>query len=146
MVRYGVFCVTTTRCVSAVPCGMWLTRPCRRGSSFKKELGRDPTPEQIARRIELPKRTVTLALESVVEPISLYEPVYNDGGDTICVLDQLGESGSEENWISAMSLRDTMNSLSPREKEDYGAALSLRQNTGGGGSGNRHQPGSGEPP
>ena len=84
---------------------------------LQKELGRDPTPEQIARRIELPKRTVTLALESVVEPISLYEPVYNDGGDTICVLDQLGESGSEENWISAMSLRDTMNSLSPREKK-----------------------------
>ena len=84
---------------------------------LQKELGRDPTPEQIARRIELPKRTVTLALESVVAPISLYEPVYNDGGDTICVLDQLGESGSEENWISAMSLRDTMNSLSPREKK-----------------------------
>ena len=84
---------------------------------LQKELGRDPTPEQIARRIELPKRTVTLALESVVEPISLYEPVYNDDGDTICVLDQLGESGSEENWISAMSLRDTMNSLSPREKK-----------------------------
>ena len=84
---------------------------------LQKELGRDPTPEQIARRIELPKRTVTLALESVVEPISLYEPVYNDGGDTICVLDQLGESDSDENWISAMSLRDTMNSLSPREKK-----------------------------
>ena len=84
---------------------------------LQKELGRDPTPEQIAQRIGLPKRTVTLALESVVEPISLYEPVYNDGGDTICVLDQLGESGSEENWISAMSLRDTMNSLSPREKK-----------------------------
>ena len=67
---------------------------------MQKELGRDPTPEQIAQRIGLPKRTVTLALESVVEPISLYEPVYNDGGDTICVLDQLGESGSEENWIS----------------------------------------------
>lgn len=57
---------------------------------LQKELGRDPTPEQIAQRIGLPKRTVTLALESVVEPISLYEPVYNDGGDTICVLDQLG--------------------------------------------------------
>lgn len=84
---------------------------------LQKELGRDPTPEQIAQRIGLPKRTVTLALESVVEPISLYEPVYNDGGDAICVLDQLGESGSEENWISAMSLRDTMNSLSPREKK-----------------------------
>ncbi len=102
---------------------MWLTRLCRHANNCK-ELGRDPTPEQIAQRIGLPKRTVTLALESVVEPISLYEPVYNDGGDTICVLDQLGESGSEENWISAMSLRDTMNSLSPREKRLWPCATS----------------------
>lgn len=84
---------------------------------LQKELGKDPGIEQIAARVGLPRRTVTLALESVVEPVSLYEPVYNDGGDTICVLDQLGENEAEENWISAMSLRDTMNSLSPREKK-----------------------------
>lgn len=84
---------------------------------LQKELGKDPGIEQIAARVGLPQRTVTLALESVVEPVSLYEPVYNDGGDTLCVLDQLGDGGAEENWISAMSLRDTMNSLSPREKK-----------------------------
>ncbi|MEG1154116.1 MAG: sigma-70 family RNA polymerase sigma factor, partial [Ruthenibacterium sp.] len=52
---------------------------------LQKKLGRDPSAQEIATEIELPKATVTLALESVVEPISLYEPVYNDGGDTLFV-------------------------------------------------------------
>ena len=52
-----------------------------------------------------------------MEPVSLYEPVYNDGGDTLYVMDQIGESEGEESWISTILFRDTMDSLSEREKK-----------------------------
>ncbi|MEG1549685.1 MAG: RNA polymerase sporulation sigma factor SigG [Ruthenibacterium sp.] len=83
---------------------------------LQKRLGRDPTAQEIATEIDLPKATVTLALESVVEPISLYEPVYNDGGDTIFVMDQMGDKDGEESWISAIQFKDTVNALTEREK------------------------------
>ena len=85
--------------------------------ALQKRLGREPSVAQIAKEVGLPQATVTLALESVVEPISLYEPVYSDGGDTLYVMDQVGETGCEENWISSISFRDTMQSLSDREKK-----------------------------
>lgn len=84
---------------------------------LQKSYGREPTPREIAGEIDLPEATVTLALESVTEPISLYEPVYSDAnGDTLCLLDQVGEAGGEESWISSIQLRDTMAALSPRER------------------------------
>ena len=83
---------------------------------LQKELGREPHITEIAKRVELPAATVTLALESVVDPVSLYEPVYNDGGDTIYVMDQIGDNGGEESWISGLQFRDTVAALSPREK------------------------------
>lgn len=84
---------------------------------LQKTYGREPTPREIAGEIDLPEATVTLALESVTEPISLYEPVYSDAnGDTLCLLDQVGEAGGEESWISSIQLRDTMAALSPRER------------------------------
>ena len=52
------------------------------------ELQRDPTIEEIAKELDLPKETVVLAMESIVEPVSLYEPVYSDGGDTIYVMEE----------------------------------------------------------
>ncbi len=84
---------------------------------LQKKLGREPSVPEIAECVKLSERTVTLALESVVEPISLYEPIFNDGGDTIFVMDQLGESGGEESWISEIQLRDTVEKLSDREKK-----------------------------
>ena len=52
-----------------------------------------------------------------MEPVSLYEPVYSDGGDTIYVMDQVGETGCEENWISSIQFRDTVSkSVGPGEK------------------------------
>ncbi|WP_367926268.1 RNA polymerase sporulation sigma factor SigG [uncultured Ruthenibacterium sp.] len=85
--------------------------------SLQKRLGRDPTIQEISDLIGQPQATVTLALESVVEPISLYEPVYSDGGDTLYVMDQVGENESEENWISTIQFRDTISALSDREKK-----------------------------
>ncbi len=84
---------------------------------LQKELGREPRMREIAQRVELPESTVTLALESVVDPVSLYEPVYNDGGDTIYVMDQIGEADNEESWISDIMFRDTVKELSGREKK-----------------------------
>ena len=84
---------------------------------LQKELGREPHMDEIARRVQLPAAAVTLALESVVDPVSLYEPVYNDGGDTIYVMDQLGDGGGEESWISGIMFKDTVRQLSEREKK-----------------------------
>ena len=67
--------------------------------------------------MEQPQSAVTLALESVMDPLSLYEPVYNDGGDTLYVMDQIGENEGEESWISTILFRDTIGALSDREKK-----------------------------
>lgn len=84
---------------------------------LQKELGREPHIDEIAKRVGLPGTTVTLALESVVDPVSLYEPVYNDGGDTIYVMDQIGDNGGEESWISNIMFKDTVKELTDREKK-----------------------------
>ena len=60
---------------------------------------------------------MTLALESVVEPVSLYEPVYNDAGDAMYVMDQVGENDGEDSWISEILFKDTVHQLSEREKK-----------------------------
>ena len=60
---------------------------------------------------------MTLALESVVEPVSLYEPVYNDAGDAMYVMDQVGETDGEDSLISEILFKDTVHQLSEREKK-----------------------------
>ena len=60
---------------------------------------REPTIEEIANEIEVKREDVVIALESIVEPVSLYEPVYSDGGDTLYVMDQLGTSDQSKDWI-----------------------------------------------
>lgn len=82
--------------------------------------GREPTVEQIAGEIDLPREKVVLALEAIVEPVSLYEPVYSDGGDTIYVMDQLGDQNSDENWLSEIALREAIKNLNEREKRILG--------------------------
>ena len=78
---------------------------------------REPTVEEIAEEMGLRKEQVVLALESIVDPVSLYEPVYSDGSDTIYVMDQIGDRHTEENWLSEMLIRQSMQSLSTREKK-----------------------------
>ncbi|MEG0878991.1 MAG: sigma-70 family RNA polymerase sigma factor, partial [Oscillospiraceae bacterium] len=85
--------------------------------ALQKKLGRDPSIKEIATEVDLPQPTVTLAMESVIEPVSLYEPVYNDGGDTIFVMDQLGDDTCEESWISTISFKDTVEKLTDRERK-----------------------------
>lgn len=84
--------------------------------SFINENNREPTIEEIAKAIDMCKEDVVLALEAIVEPISIYEPVYSDGGDTIYVMDQLGDQSSDSNWVDEILLREEIKNLSPREK------------------------------
>lgn len=84
---------------------------------LQKSQGKEPTMAQIAQRLGQPQAAVTVALESVVDPVSLYEPVYSDGGDTVFVMDQIGDTNGEESWISSILFRQTMQGLSEREKK-----------------------------
>lgn len=80
------------------------------------EEGREPSVEEIAQALSLRKEDVVLALEAIVEPISLYESVYSDGGDTIYVMDQIGDTDDDSNWLDEILLREEIQKLSPREK------------------------------
>ena len=83
---------------------------------LEKQLGREPTVEEIAQKTGLPRREVSAALDSVVEPLSLEEPVYADGGDAVYVIDQVRDPDGEDSWISGLQFRQTVAGLTPREK------------------------------
>ena len=89
---------------------------------FTGEYDREPTAEEIARLIDCRREDVVLALEAIVDPVSLYEPVFSDGGDTIFVMDQVGDHSSDTDWLDEMSIRDAIRQLGDREKR----ILSLR--------------------
>ena len=81
------------------------------------EKGQEPTVEEIAKELDIKKEEVVLALESIVEPVSLYEPIYNDGGDTIYVMDQIGDQNDDRNWLDEIELKEEIKKLSSREKK-----------------------------
>ena len=83
---------------------------------LSNELQREPTVEEIAEELEMKKEQVVIALEAIVEPISLYEPVYNDGGDAIYVMDQVGDNNTADSWIDEILLKQAIENLSEREK------------------------------
>ncbi len=79
-------------------------------------MNREPTIEEIAVQMDVPKEDVVLALEAIVEPVSLYEPIYSDGGDTIYVMDQIGDSNDDNNWLDELALKEAIRNLNDREK------------------------------
>lgn len=81
------------------------------------EFAKEPKIEEIAFAMGMPKHKVVLALEAIVEPVSLYEPVYSDGGDTIYVMDQIGDKNGEDSWLGEIVLKEAIKSLNPREKD-----------------------------
>lgn len=87
---------------------------------LKEELtaknNREPKIEEIARLLDLKKEEVVMALEAIVDPVSLYEPVYSDGGDTIFVLDQVGDKNDDSNWIDEILFKQSMKALPERER------------------------------
>jgi len=84
--------------------------------TLEKQLGREPTMDEIAGEAGLSRREVTAALESVVEPVSLEEPVYTDSGDAMYLIDQVRDPDGEDSWISGLQFRQTVAGLTPREK------------------------------
>ena len=77
---------------------------------------KEPTVEEIAKELGMKKSDVVLALEAIVDPVSLYEPVDNDGGDTIYVMDQVGDSNSDTDWIDEIMIKDEIKRLDDRER------------------------------
>ncbi len=84
---------------------------------------REPTLEEIAKRLDLPLRAVTQAMDAIATPISLYDPVYSDGGDPLTVMDQVRDTkNTDEKWTERIALREALSALGEREKR----ILSLR--------------------
>ena len=81
-------------------------------------LNRDPTIDEIAKEMELEASDICFALDAIQEPVSLFEPVYHDGGDAVYVMDQVCDKKSlDENWIEEIALREAMRNLGEREKK-----------------------------
>jgi len=77
----------------------------------------EPTVEEIAKELGMDKEDIVFALDAIQEPVSLFEPVYNDGTDAIFVMDQLSdEKNTDENWLEEISLKEAMKKLGEREK------------------------------
>lgn len=79
--------------------------------------GKEPTVEEIAKAMELPAEEVVFAMDAIQDPISLFEPVYHDGGDAIYVMDQVSDDkNQDDNWLETIALKEAMQKLSEREK------------------------------
>ncbi len=84
---------------------------------LSNSLSREPSVTEIAEEIEVPREDVVLALDSIQEPVSLFEPVFHDDGDAVFVMDQVQDTkNTDEKWIENISLSEAMNKLSPRER------------------------------
>jgi len=83
---------------------------------LQQELSRDPTVDELAKEIGLPREEVVMALEAITEPVSLYEPLYADSGDAVYVLDQIGGNENDRDWLEELALKDAIRALPEREK------------------------------
>ena len=77
---------------------------------------KEPTIEQIAKEIDAKREDVVIALEAVSDPISLYEPVFSESGDTIYMMDQIGDNNDDRNWLDEIALKEAIIGLDDREK------------------------------
>lgn len=78
---------------------------------------KEPTIDDIAKELEMTHEEVSAALDAIMDPVSLYEPVYHDGGDAIFVMDQVkDEKNMDDSWLEKISIKEAMNHLSDREK------------------------------
>lgn len=84
--------------------------------------GQEPSIDEVAKKLDVKRETLVIALESIVEPISLYEPVFSEGSDTIYVMDQVGSKNEDINWLEEIVFKESIAKLSDREKK----ILSLR--------------------
>ena len=85
--------------------------------AFIREHQREPDIVELARLMDVPKEEVVFALDAILDPVSLFEPVFHDGTDTVCVMDQVGDTkNTDDNWLAGIALRDAMRSLNDRER------------------------------
>jgi RNA polymerase sporulation-specific sigma factor len=84
---------------------------------ISNEKGYEPTVEEIAKEMNLKKEEVVIALEAVVDPVSFYEPVYSNGGDTIFLMDQIGSNETDVDWVDEIVLKEAIKDLPQREKK-----------------------------
>ncbi len=85
--------------------------------ALTNELQREPTVEEIAKRMGVERQEVVFALDAIADPISLYEPVFQESGDSVCVMDQVRDlRNTDDSWIEQISIRQALGELSPREK------------------------------
>ena len=94
---------------------------------LQREQQREPTVEQIARELGIRREEVVFAMDAVCDPVSLFEPIYSDGGDTMCVMDQVRDNkNTDEDWLEQIALKEAMSRLSERERQ----ILALRYSDG----------------
>ncbi len=94
---------------------------------LQREQQRDPTVEQIARELGIRREEVVFAMDAVCDPVSLFEPIYSDGGDAVCVMDQVRDNkNTDEDWLEQIALKEAMARLSERERQ----ILALRYSDG----------------
>ena len=83
--------------------------------SLTAKLGRDPTIDEIAKTLDIRREEVVFALDAISDPVSLYEPIYTDGGESICVMDQLGDAkNTDEKWLEQIALRSAASARASR--------------------------------
>lgn len=83
-----------------------------------KEKQKEPTINEIAEEIGMSRESIVYAMDAIQSPVSLYEPVYSEGGDTLYVMDQVSDTkNTEENWVNDMALKDAVDRLPKRERE-----------------------------
>ena len=81
------------------------------------ETQQEPTVEQIARELDIPREEVVFAMDAIVDPVSLFEPMYSDGDDTVCVMDQVRDTkNTDEHWLEMLALKDALERLDEREQ------------------------------
>jgi RNA polymerase sporulation-specific sigma factor len=79
---------------------------------------KEPTVEEIAKLLDIRREEVVFALDAILEPVSLYEPVYSDSGDTICVMDQVRDhKNTDEMWLERIALKEAVGRLTERERK-----------------------------
>ena len=84
---------------------------------FLAEYQREPSVDEIAKKLDIRREEVVFAMDAIADPVSLYEPIYSDSGDTLCVMDQVRDSkNTDDNWLEQIALREAMDQLSEREK------------------------------
>ena len=97
--------------------------------AFVREHQREPDIVELARAMNVPKEEVVFALDAILDPVSLFEPVFHDGTDTVCVMDQVGDTrNTDDHWLAAIALREAIDGLDDRTQMEVAREIHLSPN------------------